>query len=108
MRKIKTIKIDDRELTVKELTVRQVWGLFQDGGEMSARMDSLLEMACPELSRDVAMDMAPSELMQVWTVFKEVNADFLEIAKAVGLEESLKAAVGEIRATMLLAAPSVH
>lgn len=106
MRKIKTIKIDDRELTVKELTVRQVWGLFQDGSEMSSRMDNLLEMACPDLTRETAMDMAPSELMQVWDVFKEVNAAFLEIAKAVGLEDIVKQATGEAKKTMFLAAQS--
>ena len=101
MRKIKMIKIDDKEITVRELTVRQVWGLFQDGGEMTSRMDSLLEMSCSGLSRDDAMDLAPSEVMLVWDIFKEVNADFLELAKAAGLEDLVKTAIGEAKAGIL-------
>ena len=103
MRKSKMIKIDSREITVRELTVRQVWGLFQEGGEMSARLDTLLELSCQGLSREEAMDMAPSELMQVWAEFKEVNSDFLGLAKAAGLEALVMTAIEEAKTGILSA-----
>jgi len=103
MRKSKMIKIDDKEITVKELTVRQVWGLAsqEDGVTMISRMDSMMEMTCQGLSREAAMDMAPSELMQVWEAVKEVNADFLALAKAAGLGELVTTAIEEAKAEIL-------
>jgi glycerate kinase len=99
MRLRKTIKIDDKEYTIFELTVRQVWNLVNtDGAEGDlGSVEALLQASCSELTRDAAMDMAPSELDQIWEAFKEVNAVFLDLAKTAGLAdvliESIKNAV---------------
>jgi len=88
MRKIKTIKIDDKEFTVKELTVQQVWDSKTSGGKKdSDEIERLAALCCPELTTDVAMSMAPSELKQIWDTFKEVNADFLELAAYLGIDK---------------------
>ena len=104
MRKTKTIKIDNVEITIKELTVRQIWALFQqDEGQAPdpmARLDQLLTWCCPELSRDKAMDLAPSELRLVWEAFESVNADFLEIAKKMGLGAVLDTMQAEIASSL--------
>lgn len=109
MRKIKTIKIDDKEFTVRELTVQQVWDLKNSGGEKgSSEIERLAALCCPELTTEVAMNMAPSELKQLWTTFKEVNADFLDLAAFLGIDkavkEAVKAEIAKIQHTLI--APS--
>lgn len=109
MRKIKTVKIDDKEFTVKELTVQQVWDLKNSGEKDSSEIERLAALCCPELTTEVAMSMAPSELKQLWTLFKEVNADFLELAAFLGIDkavmEAVKAEIAKIQHTLI--APSV-
>ncbi len=89
MRKTKAFKIDDREYSARELTVRQILALVQqdddDQGDLLARLDKLLAAGIQGLDRETAMDMAPSELRQVWDNFAEVNEDFLALAAKLGL-----------------------
>lgn len=106
MRKNKVIKIDDREITVKELTVRQIWGFFNqpESGDGAADHDEdvagpvgdmgkLLALACPDLPLDAALDMAPSELDSIWRAFQEVNSVFLDLASKMGLTEMIQSAL---------------
>lgn len=102
MRRIQTIKIDDREFTVKELTVRDIWGLKASGEDDATDLERLMALACPELTRDVAFAMAPSELKVLWQVFREVNADFLEIAAYLGIDRAVLDSIkGEIAGAMV-------
>lgn len=103
MRKRKTIKIDDAEYTVVELTVRQVWNLIngEESGRDLGNLDALLTAACPDLTREKAMDMAPSELDQIWQAAREVNSVFLELASKAGLEDGLMDAVRSNVATSI-------
>lgn len=88
MRKIKVIKIDDREFTIKELTVQQVWDLQNStDGDEKGEFERIAAMCCPELTREVGMSLAPSELRLLWDMFKEVNADFLELAAFLGIDQ---------------------
>lgn len=110
MRKIKSIKIDDKEFTVKELTVQQVLDLKNSGAEKEgSEIERLAALCCPELTAEVAMGMAPSELKQLWDTFKEVNADFLELARYLGIDkavmDAIKAEIAKIQHTLI--APSV-
>lgn len=101
MRKSGVAQIDDQRFKVNELTVRQIRGIFQGSGEEEAdkkrspldMIDSFLELAVPELTRDIAMDMAPSELMVIKKKFEEVNSDFLDLVKAAGLDDLVKTEV---------------
>lgn len=97
MRKLKTIKIDDREITVKELRVSDIIGLFGSG--QSPDVMSVVAEALPRCS-DVTLedlkDMAPSEIETIYEAFREVNAVFFKVAGQMGLDailEELKASI---------------
>jgi DNA-binding GntR family transcriptional regulator len=94
MRKRSTIKIDDREITVKELTVKDVLEIFEAGGDLE-KMDlfELVKVHLPkavDLTIDDMKSMAPSDLVTVYEAWREVNSAFFRIAQAVGLGAILK------------------
>lgn len=87
MRKSKVIKIDDREITVNELTVAQVTALMEGAGKKTSATTAELLMPNPipieavSVSTGISVDdlngtMTPSELAMVWEAVAEVN-DFL-------------------------------
>jgi len=87
MRKSKVIKIDDREVTIKELTVRQVDECIESlrPERKPLAIELLLDPVIPAeivvMSTDFSMDqlagdMSPSELKEIWDAVAEVN-DFL-------------------------------
>jgi Tfp pilus assembly PilM family ATPase len=86
MRKHKTIKIDDKEITVKELIVRDVLELFkiEDGTPFIKIVDRFLPRTTT-LTRDELRDMAPSEIKAVVEAWKEVNQDFFGMADLIGM-----------------------
>lgn len=104
-RKRKTIKIDDREITVLELTVQDILDFIEDenvtgdddlkkppdelspkpvGGSPKDLIDELLPKAT-DIKLAALKKMAPSEIKEIWDAFKEVNAVFFEAAQNVGL-----------------------
>jgi len=109
MRRSKRIKIDDREIEVLELRVKDLRALPElESGSLDGGLKGFEEAAgrilplCTTLTLQDADDMAPSELRAVWKAFREVNADFFEMqAKAraaagrVGILDDLLAAVRE-------------
>ena len=107
MRKIKTLKIDDREITVRELTVKQIMGLFDSAGQGDATTADLAGILKDKLGlvTDLALDdmtaMAPSELRQVWDAAKEVNADFFDLARAVGLGQTVDQVLAQLKEALL-------
>ena len=112
MRQRKTLKLDDREYTICELTMRQVWDLVNNepetGGSDLQRIERFLGYACPDLDREQLLDLAPSELRLLWTVFQEVNADFLGVLAGLGIIDQLKAEVtGLVRDSITLSVPSL-
>lgn len=87
MRKSKVIKIDDREITVKELTVSQVSALMEGSAEKTTATTGELLVGSPipieavSLATGLSVDelngeMTPSELAEIWEAVAEVN-DFL-------------------------------
>lgn len=99
MRKIKQIKIDDREITIKELRVRDIKEMFN--GESDRSLLDHLPLVT-DLSKDAIDDMAPSELTIIWEAVREVNADFLALMEKSGLMKNIEAT-----AMQLLTQPSV-
>ena len=91
MRKHKTIKIDDREITVKELRVKDIRHLIDLAGRglTGDNADQVLEMSINMKMADLD-DMAPSEIKTIWDAVREVNADFLAGLDAVGLKDRLR------------------
>lgn len=95
MQKTKTIQIGSRSFTLKELPVRQVWELLNNGGDaaMLDRCQALLKLGCPELDTNVLLDLYPSEIEEIWQGFEEVNAAFLGVVRLIGLDRALIDAV---------------
>lgn len=120
MRLSKSIKIDDKEYTVRELTVEEIIKLFSttepDDGNQSQKkkeekrlvslvgqvfgghsyMTRFLEIAMPGTKIEALLKLAPSELAQIWNVLKEVNSHFFEMAQKLELGEQMILALKEI------------
>jgi formylmethanofuran dehydrogenase subunit B len=93
MRKIKSFKIDDKELTVKELRVRDILQILNgtDGDvDIISQLESLMPKIVDGLSFEELIDFAPSEIRQIVEVMKEVNDDFLALSRRLGLDNVLK------------------
>ena len=95
MRKHKTLKIDDNEITVKELRVDQIleiWESVGAGNDLDT-FKGYIEKHMGKVT-DVTLDdlrkMAPSEIKQIFEAFKEVNQDFFDLAQTLGLGKILE------------------
>lgn len=113
MRNIKTIKIDDKEITVQELRVKDIRTLLDEAQGLSSldisilqgKADELFPMATTLAPSEID-DMAPSELLQVWEAFREVNAPFFGLLNRSGLIEAAKRNIAQaVRQTLTI--PSV-
>jgi hypothetical protein len=92
MRKIKVIKIDDREVTVRELRVKEIKAVFS--GDSDKTLIDHLPLVTDLTVSDID-DLAPSELSILWDAVKEVNSDFLDLMTRTGVMEKIeKAAMG--------------
>ncbi|WP_153306038.1 hypothetical protein [Desulfatiglans anilini] len=94
MRRHKVVKIDDREITVKELKIKdfiEIMEAVEANEKAGGEKKSLTELIDDYLSRatDARLmdfcEMAPSELQSIWDAFKEVNAAFFGMAQTLGL-----------------------
>lgn len=92
MARSKKIKIDDREITVNELKVKDIRALLEIGedidvGTPGAFFEKVGEYLprVTNLTLDDMDEMAPSELRRVWDVFAEVNENFLAAVRESGL-----------------------
>lgn len=106
MQKVKTIQIGPRSFTLKELPVRAIWDLVNNGQAeqatgMLGRCEELLKLACPELTQEVLLDLYPSEIEELWQGFEEVNAAFLGVIRRIGLDTALVGAVSEAITTSI-------
>lgn len=94
MRKTKLIKIDDLEITVKELRVKDIRQILDDLSEVSGVDDAIaLLPLITDLPIEKFDDMAPSELNQVLDAAKEVNSFFLTTLEKTGIVKALKESV---------------
>jgi hypothetical protein len=92
MRKSKTVKIDDKEITVKEMRVKDIRSLL-NSAENEKDVFSAIEDILPRVTDLPTKDfeeLAPSEMKQLWEAFKEVNADFFDLLEKTGFVEALK------------------
>jgi len=95
MRRTKTIKIDEREITVKELRVKDIRQLIEKAEDLDKgfeQMEGMLPLAT-NLSLSQLEDMAPSELKKVWESFREVNAVFFDLVAKTGIVKELKSSI---------------
>lgn len=98
MRLREVIKIDDREITVKEITVREIRSFWSEmeaiernpGIEGSYDVMKRFLPTCVEgVEIDSLEDMAPSEINQIYEAFMRVNATFFEVARQIEGENPL-------------------
>lgn len=117
MRKQKTIKIDGKEITIRELKVKEIYriisGAFEIAGkkeqdgeqsleafgeEISNFLTTYLPLVTKDITHEDALDMAPSELEELYEAFKEVNKTFFTVLQKVGagnLLQEIKKAIAE-------------
>jgi hypothetical protein len=126
-RKQKELQIGDKTYTIKELTVNQILQLF--GGELAkdgtlsikkisakeenksqlfddvteiiAMLKKAIGYCCPDITFEALGDMGPSEVMELWDGFKEVNSDFFVVLKSLGVLEMLEATFQEVKEAAL-------
>ncbi|MCK5680381.1 phage tail assembly protein [bacterium] len=90
MRKTKTIKLDDLEITFKELRVKDVRQLMDTGDTLSAAgdmieiIDTILPLCC-NLPKEKIEELAPSEMKFLYDAFMEVNSALFDALKKSGL-----------------------
>lgn len=101
MRKTTTITINDRVITVHELTNRQIWDLRQKYTDMSLVeiLDIMLPL-CVDCSKDFLLDLTPSETKEVFEKFKEVNSVFFDLLGSLGILSALGGIKETIAANM--------
>ena len=96
MRKIKTIEIDSKTITISELKVKDIRGIFEESSEFVELNDILnLLPKVVNLTQEELDEYAPSELVLIYDVFKEVNDVFFSLLKASGLGKLLKNSISE-------------
>jgi len=94
MRKTKSIKIDDLEINVKELRVKDIRQILNSLSDIRGINDAmaLLPMAT-DLPVEKLDEMAPSELNQVWEAAREVNDFFLGMLEKSGMITALRSSI---------------
>lgn len=101
MRRTKNVEIEGhaKSFIINELTVAQVMGLMQredlfDVEDKSIENIQRIANEMLPLFSNVTIEdlkkMAPSEIRTLWDAFKEVNSDFFDVARALGLTEVLE------------------
>jgi len=91
MRKTKRIKMDDMEITVYELRVKDIRGLMDRASGENLSLENLgdfLPVVC-DLPPGKFPDLAPSEIQQIWEAFHEVNAVFFGWTAKAGIGEMI-------------------
>ncbi len=94
MRKVKTIKLDDLEVTFKELRVKDVRAMMDAGddalnGDLLKLVDQVLPLCC-DLPPEKIEEMAPSEMATLYDAFMEANDTLFTALKKSGLLEVLR------------------
>lgn len=80
MKKTATMTINDKIITINEITVRQMMAVKDTFGTESI-VDALLGLIplLTDAPPEFLLDLAPSEIEEIWGKVKEVNASFLKV-----------------------------
>lgn len=117
MRLQERIKIDDKEYTIRELTVEEIINLFSSSGQSgssnsqderkvistisnifgdSGYVHNFLKLAMPGTELKDLVKLAPSELAQLWEKVQEVNSHFFGLTKKLDLGKTMLNSAKEI------------
>ncbi len=92
MKRQKTITFNGKDITVNELTVRDVINLTESA-KAGKNLLTLFQDMLPTITTAAFQDiegLAFSELNEIVDAFKEVNSDFLALCEQLKLTEMLK------------------
>jgi len=97
MRLTKTFEIEgnDKSFIIKELKVKQIIRLMSEDNlntdleVMKQNLTNIFLPMCSNIKFEDLEDLAPSELLEIWEYFKEVNKSFFDLAQKMGLEKIL-------------------
>lgn len=101
MRKTKILKIDDREITIKELTLRDIYELTDGAKNGILPAMNVLLAKTSSLSLEDIKDFAPSEIQILYSAFLEVNSAFFQIADQLGLKQAATRVLQQIQRDFL-------
>lgn len=96
-------EVDGKEITVRELKVKELVWIYKqvekglDLKTMKKAGQQFIDKAFPGMKLEEVYEMAPSDIEEVWEVFRELNAPFFKAAKAFGLEGMLKALQNQLQ-----------
>jgi hypothetical protein len=104
IRKTLTVKANDEDFLVKELTVEEIIGFLDQSAPsteappgdqdmvtgLMGQVDDILALTIPGLKAESLKTWAPSELAKLYDGFQEVNRVFFDIAQRLGLNNLLK------------------
>lgn len=99
----KTVKIGDRTVMVRELTMQEILDLFEaPDGQVINEICRLLT-TCTDLERADLMPCAPSEIAPLIDGLLEVNKAFFDLAAALGMPEIAAILEKKIRGISMIA-----
>lgn len=109
MKKTATITINDKVITVNELTMKQILGLKENhSGDIMQTVQTLLPMIT-DATADFLMELTPSELMELYEKVKEVNSTFFTLVPLdkilVGYHETIISTIQMNLAKLSVALP---
>ena len=111
MKNSTVVKIDDKEFTIKELSLREIIAFLNESkflGGSEAEADKSVEEAillrlndlpvdvkylmekCCDFTLEDLYDLHPSEIRKIIDAFKEINKDFLSALEMLGVTEAVK------------------
>lgn len=96
MQKLKSIKIDKKDIIVKELSVKDIMELFDTEENKDKNKDisitDQLNKILPKIvnvSIEDLKEMYPSDIKQIWDAVKEVNSSFFAVMTSLGVEKGV-------------------
>ena len=88
----KTLNLAGKNVTVRELTVQEIYDLSQLGDETNqVNTLAVLLSTATSATREDILPLAPSQLQPLIDLFLEVNSPFLGQMRAVGMKEAAAA-----------------
>lgn len=106
IRNVGEITINDKRITVRELTIREIISIvagskediiggkmpttFKDGNALKDYFGGYISKFLLGVTVDDFLDMTPSEVSKIYEKFKEINSAFFEVALSMGLTELLQ------------------
>ena len=105
-RRFDTVFLNDKEITVKELTVGEILDLLQSEGDadnsiaaFGRKAEAFLQVSCGLALEDLKA-FAPSQIKMLYDKFREVNQAFFDLARTLRAQEMLAGVAAELKRSL--------